>query len=59
MPAVIREHKRAGANRDVLYSYAIRDASEAEMTATAELWWDDKLRASATALWKRWRPRTG
>jgi acyl-coenzyme A thioesterase PaaI-like protein len=32
-------------------------ASEAEMTATAELIWDGKVRASATALWKRWRPR--
>jgi acyl-coenzyme A thioesterase PaaI-like protein len=35
----------------------IADASEAEMTATAELWWDGKIRASATAVWKRWRPR--
>jgi acyl-coenzyme A thioesterase PaaI-like protein len=32
-------------------------ASEDEMTVTAELNWDGKVRASATALWKRWRPR--
>ncbi len=35
----------------------VTDESEAQMTATAELLWDDKVRASATALWKRWRPR--
>jgi acyl-coenzyme A thioesterase PaaI-like protein len=32
-------------------------ASEAEMSAAVELWWQDKVRASAVALWKRWRPR--
>jgi acyl-coenzyme A thioesterase PaaI-like protein len=32
-------------------------AGEDEMTATAELVWDGKVRASATAVWKRWRPR--
>jgi acyl-coenzyme A thioesterase PaaI-like protein len=32
-------------------------ASEAEMAAEAWLEWDGKLRAQATALWKRWRPR--
>jgi acyl-coenzyme A thioesterase PaaI-like protein len=32
-------------------------ADEDEMTVGVELWWDDKPRASATALWKRWRPR--
>ena len=30
---------------------------EAQMTAAVELWWDGKVRADATALWKRWRPR--
>ena len=32
-------------------------ASEAEMTAEVSLEWDGKQRATATALWKRWRPR--
>jgi acyl-coenzyme A thioesterase PaaI-like protein len=32
-------------------------ASEAEMVAAVELWWDGKVRAEATAVWKRWRPR--
>jgi len=30
---------------------------EAEMTAEVELLWDGKVRAAATAHWKRWRPR--
>lgn len=33
-------------------------ATEPEMTAEAELIWDGKVRATATAVWKRWRPRT-
>jgi acyl-CoA thioesterase FadM len=32
-------------------------AAETEMTAAVELWWDGKVRAEASALWKRWRPR--
>lgn len=32
-------------------------AGEDEMTAVAELWADGKVRAEATAVWKRWRPR--
>lgn len=32
-------------------------ASESEMTASVSLIWDGKPRATATALWKRWRPR--
>ena len=35
----------------------ITAADDAEMTSTVELMWDGKLRATATALWKRWRPR--
>lgn len=35
----------------------VADASESEMTATVWLEWDGKERASASALWKRWRPR--
>ena len=32
-------------------------ADEAQMTAEVELWWEGKVRASATAHWRRWRPR--
>jgi acyl-coenzyme A thioesterase PaaI-like protein len=35
----------------------ISAASEGEMTAAVELLWEDKLRATAVAHWKRWRPR--
>ena len=30
---------------------------DSQMTAAVELWWDGKVRAEASALWKRWRPR--
>jgi acyl-coenzyme A thioesterase PaaI-like protein len=32
-------------------------ADEAQLTAAVEVVWDGKVHASATALWKRWRPR--
>lgn len=35
----------------------LRQADEPEMTAETELVWDGKVRATATAVWKRWRPR--
>jgi acyl-coenzyme A thioesterase PaaI-like protein len=35
----------------------IASASEAEMTCEVELIFDGKTRATARALWKRWRPR--
>lgn len=35
----------------------VREASEAAMAAEVWLEWDGKVRARATALWKRWRPR--
>ena len=35
----------------------IASADEAEITVHAELLWQSKVRASATAYWKRWRPR--
>jgi acyl-coenzyme A thioesterase PaaI-like protein len=35
----------------------ITSATEPEMTADVELVWDGKTRASARAVWKRWRPR--
>lgn len=30
---------------------------EGTILVDAELWWDDKVRATAHATWKRWRPR--
>lgn len=36
---------------------SVTDASEAEMAAEVRLLWDGKVRAEATAHWKRWRPR--
>jgi acyl-coenzyme A thioesterase PaaI-like protein len=36
----------------------IQSATEAEITVDTELVWEEKVRASATAHWKRWRPRT-
>ena len=35
----------------------IISAEEAEIVAGVELHWDGKVRAQATATWKRWRPR--
>jgi acyl-coenzyme A thioesterase PaaI-like protein len=35
----------------------VLEASEAEITAEVWLSYDGKQRATATALWKRWRPR--
>ena len=36
----------------------VTEATEAQMTAAVELVWDGKTRATANAVWKRWRPRT-
>ena len=35
----------------------ILSASEPEIVCEDELWWDGKVRARGTAVWKRWRPR--
>ena len=35
----------------------VLEASESEITASVSLVWDGKPRATASALWKRWRPR--
>lgn len=35
----------------------VLEADETEMTVEVELIWDEKPRAAATAVWKRWRPR--
>jgi len=36
---------------------AVIESSEAEIVCDAELLYDDKTRATARAVWKRWRPR--
>ncbi len=33
-------------------------ADDREMSVEVELWWQDKVRATAVANWKRWRPRS-
>ena len=35
----------------------VTSAEEAEMIVEVELVWNGKVRATATARWKRWRPR--
>jgi acyl-coenzyme A thioesterase PaaI-like protein len=35
----------------------VTEASEAQMSAAVELHWEGKVRAEATARWRRWRPR--
>jgi|SRR5664279_900985 acyl-coenzyme A thioesterase PaaI-like protein len=35
----------------------VTEASESEISADVQLVWDGKTRATATARWKRWRPR--
>ena len=32
-------------------------ADDREMSVEVELWWQDKVRATGLATWKRWRPR--
>lgn len=36
---------------------AVTSAQEREVVVAAELRWDGKVRAEATARWRRWRPR--
>ncbi len=38
---------------------AVSQASEAEVTVDVELRYEEKVRAAATATWRRWRPRPG
>ncbi len=33
------------------------DASDEALQIDAQLWWEDKPRATARAVWRRWRPR--
>ena len=36
----------------------VTSAEPDEVTVDAELWWDGTVRATGTATWKRWRPRS-
>ena len=37
---------------------SVTESDEPQMTVSVELRFDGKVRAQATAVWKRWRPRT-
>jgi acyl-CoA thioesterase FadM len=51
-------YKRPAPLRDTVSLVAtISAADESAITAEVRLEHDDKVRAEATALWKRWRPR--
>ena len=41
-----------------LVARAVR-VDEGQIDVDVELWWQDRVRASAGAVWKRWRPRDG
>lgn len=53
----VRYLRPAPLDAEVTLWAKVADASASEMTATVWLEWDGKERASASALWKRWRPR--
>ena len=46
-------------NEPVTLRAWITSAEESTIVCDDELWWDGKVRARATAVWKRWRPRPG
>ena len=54
----VRYRRPAPLHEAVELRATIVAATEDEMTSAVELWWDGKVRAEASALWKRWRPRT-
>ena len=41
----------------VLLRAYVTEATERQVDVEVELVWEDKVRAAATAVWKRWRPR--
>lgn len=43
--------------QEVMLTAHVSEADEALMNCEVELEWDGKVRATATAVWKRWRPR--
>lgn len=53
----VRYFRPAPLSETVELRAVIASAEEAVMVAEVELLWDDKVRAQATATWKRWRPR--
>ncbi|MGD9954984.1 MAG: PaaI family thioesterase [Candidatus Nanopelagicales bacterium] len=53
----VRYLRPAPLHDTVLLRARVVDPGEDVMTAEVELWHDEKIRASATAVWKRWRPR--
>lgn len=54
----VRYLRPAPLHEPVQLRAAVTSVTEPEMTAEVELAWDGKVRAVATALWKRWRPRS-
>ena len=53
----VRYLRPAPLHEAVALTGVIVSATEGEMVVDAELLWDGKVRAQATATWKRWRPR--
>jgi len=53
----VRYLRPAPLREEVELSASIISAEEAEVVAEVALLWDGKVRAQATATWKRWRPR--
>lgn len=53
----VRYRRPAPLTETVELRAVITAAAESQITAEVELIWDGKVRASADALWKRWRPR--
>lgn len=53
----VRYLRPAPLNETVRLVGEILEAGEDAMTAEVRVEWDGKPRATATALWKRWRPR--
>jgi acyl-coenzyme A thioesterase PaaI-like protein len=54
----VRYLRPAPLHETVTLHAVIEQATEPEITARVWLEYDGKVRAEATALWKRWRPRT-
>jgi acyl-CoA thioesterase FadM len=53
----VRYRRPAPLHEAVDLTAQVLEADESQMIVVAELTWDGKPRASATAVWKRWRPR--
>lgn len=53
----VRYRRPAPLHEQVELWAAVTSAQESEVVVAAELRWDGKVRAEATARWRRWRPR--